>query len=128
MKKNLWKDMLENNIVKYSTPNALIYYFKNIGPMDSILTNYLNGNSSTILFNYNDINEEFEEQGIQEFFADVIKNKELTNEKYEMILKGYMHIMEEFLHTGIEDDKFKILVKLGIIEITKENIGFIRIN
>jgi hypothetical protein len=127
-KDNLWEELLRNNIIEYSTHNALAYYFMYAASIDDTLINFLNDNPSTIIFNYGDIEKEFEGQGILKFFAEVITNKGLTNKKYEIILKGYQHIINEFTYEDIEDDKLKIIIRLGIIGMTKENIKFVRAN
>lgn len=64
------------------------------------------------------------------FFADflhfTISNESLVFSK--VICKGYNYSINNFQFNDIEDEKFKILVKLGIIGMSKENIEFIRKN
>lgn len=127
-KDSLWEELLRNNIIEYSTHNVLVYYFMYAASIDDTIINFLNDNPSTIIFNYEDIEKEFEGQDILKFFAEIITNKALTNKKYEMILKGYQHIINEFTYEDIEDDKLKIIIRLGIIGMTKENIKFVRAN
>lgn len=123
-----WEDLIKNSNVEYSEHNTLEYYFNYSGSIDSILINYLNNNSSDINFNYDNIAEDYGEKKASEFFIDVIKNKELINQKYKMILEGYQNQIDEFKIEGIEDDKIEILIQLSIIGMTKENIEFIRAN
>lgn len=123
---NYWEDLIKNNNVEYSTHNALEYYFYYSGSIDSTLVDYLNSSPNKIKFSYEYIKENYEENDVTEFFLDVIKNQELTSEKYKMILEGYEHQINEFEIDEIEDDKLKILIHLNIIGMTKKNIEFIR--
>lgn len=124
---NLWEELFKNNLIDYSTENILNYYFRYSGKMDPTITVYLNSNSKEILFEDEIIKEDFGED-VSRFFTDVINNNELTNEKYEMILRGLNQAMNNFDTNGINEDKFEILIKLNIIGMTKENIEFVREN
>lgn len=125
---HLWEELLNNHNVKNNMHNILTYYFNYDEKIDSTLINYINSDLQDIGFDFETAQEEFGEQNIIEFVNKCIINKELINEKYEMILKDYPNAIDKFEFTGITDEKFKILVKSDIIGMTKENIKFIRSN
>lgn len=60
------------------------------------------------------------------FLHFTISNESLVFSK--VICKGYNYSINNFQFNDIEDEKFKILVKLDIIGTTKKNIEFIRKN
>jgi hypothetical protein len=127
-KESLWEELLKNRTIKYSVHNVITYYFMYDRTVDTVLVDFLNDNSDTIIFDPDEIEKDFQEYNINEFYSDVIKTMELTNNKYDMILNGYQHRIEEFVFANISNDKLKILIQLGIIGMTKENIKFIRSN
>lgn len=123
----LWEELFKNNTIYYSTKNILTYYFKYSEKMDSTITRFINANPNEIEFDYNSIKEDHGE-GVSKFFRNIIKNNELINEKYKMILRGFNRFYSEFNISEINDEKFEILIELGIIGMTKENIKFVRAN
>lgn len=125
---DMWEELLKNRVVKYTTTNVLTYYFEYAGTFDETLVSFIEGDPKSINFKHNEISEEYSEEDASSFFKEVVKNNELSNEKYKMILENFGLIYNEFGYSTIEESKINILIDLNIITMTKENLVFIREN
>lgn len=123
---NLWEELFNSNRVKYSVNNALLFYFNCTHSLDKNLIEYLNSSPSSMKFNYHEIKDDFSDEDIDAFYAEVLDCEELSDVKYEAILKEYPHSIELASYTKISEDKVKILLKLNMLKVTKENIKSIR--
>ncbi|NRT75150.1 hypothetical protein [Clostridium beijerinckii] len=125
---SFWKDLLKLNLIKYSANNIIRYYFANPKRIDCTLLDFLNLKEDVISFEYNEIKSEFADINISEFYEEVMRNNKLNTTTYTMILEGFNQNYDEFTVTDIEKEKFEKLIDLNIINMTKDNIEFVRVN
>ena len=123
-----WGDLLNLNLIKYSTHNIMMYYFNHANMIDSTLIDFLNTEKDVISFEYGEIKSKFSEINISKFYEEVIQRNRLTTPIYTMILEGFHQNYEKFTFTAIENEKFEKLIDLNIINMTKDNIQFVRAN
>ncbi|MFF2755334.1 hypothetical protein ACFVR1_16470 [Psychrobacillus sp. NPDC058041] len=123
----LWKYLLQEKLVNYTEINILNYFFKNGNVIDTYLIEFINSSSINFRLNTNSsIYTPFGEKSKSDFVKAVVLCNELSNERYESILKTSNTNFNSFLYSDIEYEKFSILIKLNIIIMTESNLLFIR--
>ncbi|MCQ4924403.1 hypothetical protein NE686_14975 [Tissierella carlieri] len=123
---SLWAKLIESNVVKYSERNVLEYFFRCDNQFDNLLTEFINNNGSSFDFNYEDINDVFEEGAGARFFLSVVESKELGITPYASILNSLNRVFSSFDIDGISDDKVDILIEQGRITMKAEVLIFMR--
>ena len=103
----------------YSVENVL-YYFKQYGLTIELIT-FINSNE--LLLNYIDSSDEV---CVEDFLDKCIREENIENEKYKQIMGNICDTMQEFSVEGLSDDKAKILIDLGLIEMNPANLKFMR--
>ena len=122
----LWPSLLECCIVCYSTNNILEYFFRSWKGMDEYLISFINDGSQSIKFSSGEIKQAHEQEGLDKFISSVVKCGMLTNQKYQRIVKDLGFRYQQFSLQEISSDKIKILIVLGIINMNKDNLLFMR--
>lgn len=125
-KDGLWRALLSSNTVNYSSENVLVYYFEYSNEFDEVLTVFLNNGFTELSFSYHEIEKKYGEEKVTKWFEETVCNNQLTDGKYEMLLRHSELCYEEFDFKSIDLNKFEILIKLGIIEVNKINLIFVR--
>lgn len=125
--KELWGLLLQHKRVNYSEGNILNYFFLSEKGLDSFLIQFVNSGSGDLHFDDESISNKFGDKAVSKFYSTIITCGELLNEKYEMILALKM-IYKSFPYKEIQDEKILILIKIGVIPMTAENLSFIRQN
>jgi hypothetical protein len=126
--KELWSLLLQQKHIKYSEDNILNYFFQSEKGLDSYLVQFINTNSDDLSFNYESINNKFGENTASKFYIAIITCNQLSNNKYETILVIFNRYYNSFTYKEIDGDKITILIKVGIIRMTSENLSFMREN
>lgn len=126
--KEIWSLLLLQKRVKYSVDNILSYYFYSEKGLDSSLVQFVNSNNGDLNFDYEFINNKFGDNSASEFYKAIITCGELLDEKYHMILLSLNMVYESFIYKEIQGEKIIILIKLGFILMTDENLSFMREN
>jgi hypothetical protein len=124
----LWSELLNKQKVEYLANNILQYFFNFKNKLDDILIGFINGNSKNILFDYDKIKNEFDQEKTSAFYKSVIQCKDIDDKKYEMILKKFNRYYTEFSFKGLPKEKMKILIGYSIIQMNKANLFFMRAN
>jgi hypothetical protein len=124
--KDIWALLLQEQLVEYSENNILNYFFNH--ELDSFLTNFINGSDRLLKFKSYSIDNIFGKSSASKFFKAVVNNNELTNERYESILKTFDRYYNTFSNTEIEEGKMQILIKVDTMRMTEENLIFLREN
>ena len=124
----LWQKLIENELLSYSEDNVLLYFFKMSKAFDNVLTQFINDCANSYLFEYDDIDETFGANSGDVFLDAVVQCNALENEKYGAILQSLDQMYEPFAIQGINAKKVDILIRLKIIPMTSEVLGFIREN
>ena len=124
--KSFWDLFLEKKLICYSENNILNYYFKSGNGLNGILISFINDYNELLEFSSNDINSKYGENSSLAFFNSVIISQTIADEKYKSIIDDLNHEYHNFNIEGISDQKIKILIELGTIKMTAENIRFMR--
>jgi hypothetical protein len=128
LNKDFWEILLVRKRILYTADNILNYYFFcEVGP-DSSLIQFINSENRNLNFNCDEINIRFGEGAADKFIKSIINCNELSNERYEMILKSMDIVYNTFSYTELKGDKVLILIKLGVIHMTSDNLIFMREN
>ncbi|MEG1313545.1 MAG: hypothetical protein RSD40_04445, partial [Bacilli bacterium] len=122
----LWGELLKHNLVIYSEGNVLEYYFKSGNMLDSLISGLINQKGTSYQFNYDAIDDEFEEGSAHQFFFSVLENENLNVEAYAQILKSLHRGCNVFKIENISDEKMDIIISQGVATMTPENLIFIR--
>lgn len=115
-----WIPLLEANLVHYSENNVMNYF--NVFKLHKSVISYINGFNNRL--NFSKI--EFDETNRKEFFDSVVRCVEIDNLKYKQILSSLKFTYKKIDVEGIPNEKFNILIDKYIVEMTAENLKFIR--
>lgn len=123
----LWDPLLEKGLIVYSEENILQYYFESGKKLSDVLIRFINSDIAYELrFSKSSIEEMFGEDSTLSLIQDVIISKELINEKYKNFIAESDYVEPNFTIEEIQIEKVKILIELGTIKMTAENVEFIR--
>ncbi|HBG2232881.1 TPA: hypothetical protein KPK00_003945, partial [Clostridioides difficile] len=122
--KKLLDTLLERDVAIYSIEN-IIEYYKEYG-LSNVLIKFINRGLGQL--NFTEISNYYENDLIEKFFNDCVNCDDLTNVKYKEILISLGCIYDIFDVKGISNEKFSILVEEKIIQMSLENLRFIRVN
>jgi len=124
----LWSLLLQHQLVKYSEDNILDYFFQNGQGLDSFLIEFINNNSDKLSFNYKSIVNKYGEENKSKFVKAIVTCNQLLNERYKTIFSSLKLVYDYFSYQEVEVEKIKILIEIGVIRMTAENLAFIREN
>ena len=120
---SLWGRLLDNDSVDYSEKNIFAYFEKQKGTeIDHTLASFINRHDMILDFSDYNCAEESKEQ----LFISFISCNDIDNAKYAGLLLSFMLNLKKFSKSGISDEKIDILIKIHIIQMTKENLAFMR--
>lgn len=126
--KELWSSLLQLKRVKYSEKNILDYFFLSEKGLDSFLVEFINSNGEDLKFDYELINRNYGNNTALNFYQAIVTCNQLSNEKYETILLSLNRCYKSFSFKEVDNEKIMILVKIGVIAMTSENLTFMREN
>lgn len=66
------------------------------------------------------------EESKEQLFRSFMSCNDINNAKYAGLLLSFMLKFKKFTSSGISDEKIDILIKIHIIQMTKENLVFLR--
>ena len=120
---SLWGRLLDNDSVHYSEENIFAYFEKQKGrEIDHTLISFINRHDMILDFSDYNCAEESKEQ----LFISFISCNDIDNAKYARLLLSFMFSINKFTESGISDEKIDILIKIHVIQMTKENLVFMR--
>lgn len=122
----LWPIALAHKIISIEAPNVLSYFFKSENGLDSYLISYINEFESGLSFEPDFLDDNFGESAAESFYDAVIQANSLSNNQYKSLLSPFSWQYNEFEDEGIESEKVSILIELGIITMSVENLTFLR--
>ncbi|AYD40802.1 hypothetical protein D4Z93_09800 [Clostridium fermenticellae] len=123
---NFWDLFLQKGLIKYSEINILQYYFKSSKGLNDILINFINGSNRELKLSLNEIDSKFGEKSASSLFDDVIICNSLIDDKYRNIIDELGYTYDNFNVQEIQEQKIRILIELGTIKMTAENVRFMR--
>lgn len=125
---SLWTKLLEKDLVAFSSDNFFDYFFKMNEVINKALVKYLNDSAEALDFNYNSINKKYGEGKGGTIFRGIVKCEDIKNDKYREIIKKANMLYNQFPFVNLSKSKIDILISLGVIAITKDNLAFLREN
>lgn len=122
----LWPTAIAHSIISREAPNALLYFFKSENGLDSYLIDFINGFEEDLSFEPDFLNANFRADAAETFYDAVIQANSLNNNQYKSLLSSFDWHYNEFEVEDIESEKVSILIELGIISMSEENLMFIK--
>lgn len=122
----LWPSLIDQNHVPCSKSNILSYYFDSQNAFDNILTNFINTSEPEKGLSYKGVVGSHEKDKASAFYKSLITNNDLDNEKYTLLLSEFGTSYPKFAYEGIDEDKVAILIELGLIKMSLDNLIFVR--
>lgn len=119
---SLWSLLLDTDIVQYSECNIMDCF--NAIKLNESVISYINRCDIDLDFSKTEYNKADKEK----LFHSVIICNDIENSKYKQILKSLNFVYNYFDIAEISDDKVIILIDTSIIQMTENNLVFIREN
>ena len=118
----LWSSLLDSGIIKYSEQNIIDYY--NVFKLDKSVISFINKGKNTLNFSKGNYDDDIKKV----LFSDVVKCDSINDSKYKQILTTLRCSYTSFSIENISFTKMNILIDAGIIEMTVDNLKFLREN
>ncbi|MCG1010920.1 hypothetical protein J4760_12900 [Salinicoccus sp. ID82-1] len=122
----LWPVMIKNQLVAYNDQNILAYYFNSGNGLDTELIEFINGSAVDLYLDKDYINTTFGEKAASEFYDSVVQSNDLSNERYQSLLKPFNYHYKLFSFEGISLEKIDILIDISAINMNEDNLTFMR--
>lgn len=116
----LWTSLLNADKVKYSESN-LMDCFNTLGLTDNVIS-YINRCNINLDFSKSEYDDSKEK-----LFKNITTCNAIEDSKYKQILLSLGLTYRNFRYVEISDDKITILVDTKIIQMTEDNLKFIRL-
>ncbi|MCB2353918.1 hypothetical protein [Clostridium estertheticum] len=123
----LWDLFLKKGLIKYSEINILHYYFKSGNGLNEILIFLINSNSLILEFRLDEIDSKYGKGSAESLFDDILICPDLIDDRYKNIIAELGYMYSNFNIKEIPVIKMEILIQLGTIKMTTENVKFMRI-
>lgn len=117
----LWTTLLNNDKVQYSESN-LMDCFNTLGLTDNVIS-YINRCNINLDFSKSEYDDSKEK-----LFKNITTCNDIEDSKYKQILLSLGFKYNNSLCVDISDDKITILIDTKIIQMTEDNLKFIRLN
>ena len=121
----LWTHLLSGDVAINNATNIL-HYFVLSDKIDDTLCDFINRGTKPISFTKESIIKQCDEKKASKFFYAVVQCKNLSVEKYKMILEKFGLVFPRFVYPDISPVKMEILLSQKKIEMNKENLLFLR--
>lgn len=122
----LWPVIIKNQLVACNDQNILAYYFNSGNGLDTDLVEFINGCAVDLYLDKNSINTTFGENAASEFYDSVVQSNDLSNERYQSLLKPLNYPYKLFSFEGISLEKIDILIVISAIKMNEDNLTFMR--
>lgn len=126
--KEFWPALLDEGCAAFRQENIVAYYMEycdGANPLDSHLIVCLQQDGS-ISWTWRKLCEEMGENKASVLYEKLIQCTALSLDRYRMLLKPIGAHYTSFSMKGLPDQYVEILIELGIIAVTAENIKFMR--
>ncbi len=128
-KKELWPILLDRNLVVHRWENVVCYYMEYCSgknPLDDHIIDYLQRNSGSIMWEWNALAEPIGTDETNVLYRKLIQCTKLSLDSYQAILEPIGASYTAFSIKDIPDEYMTVVIRLGIIKVTAENIKFMR--
>lgn len=122
----LWEVIIKNRLVIYNYQNIFAYYFESGNGLDNRLIQFINASDLELYLDKNYIDTIYGAEAASEFYDSVVQGTDLSNERYELILRHFKWSYKSFVYKDISDEKVNILIRIAVIEMNEENLVFVR--
>ena len=122
MEPKLWTAMLSRGIVAFSEINFINYFLKH--GIDAPLTEYINNAPSEVDFTITA--DGFGKESAKGLYDEVAICNDIITDKYRKILVDLGFYFDNFEADKITDEKFKVLINEGILQMDTDSLGFVR--
>ena len=126
--KAFWPVLLDEDRIAFCWENIIAYYMEycdGTNPLDSHLVGCLQRGGS-ISWMWRKLREEMGEDKASALYEKLIRCTALALDRYRMLLKPIGAHYTSFSIKGLPDEYVEILIELGIIAVTAENVKFMR--
>ena len=124
--KTLWSLILSLKLSPCTKNNIFEYYYNSGNGFDDILTDFINNSKPESGLSYKEVIGLYDEKKALAFYKDLIKNNNLSDEKYSVLISSFGTSYPKFTFEDIDDTKMIILIKSNIIAMNIDNLLFIR--
>lgn len=124
----LWRALIEKDIVDMTDGNLLDYYFEKEKQMDNTLIGFINNFKNNFELETDSINKKYGKDADSKLFVSIVKCNEINDDKYVELLKKFNRCYEAFSILNIDKNKISILIELQIIRMNADTLTFMRNN
>ena len=127
--KELWSVLLDEDCVAFQWENVVAYYTEycsKTNSLDDHLIGFLQRGDDSIAWTWDGLCSEIGTDEANIFYRKLIQCAELSKDRYHTVLKPFGAQYDVFTVKGLPDEYAEILIELGIIAVTAENVKFIR--
>lgn len=132
--KKIWDVLLENKKIAYSAKN-ITYYFLNYNVQEeernfnNILVDFINSSKEFIKSDQANLKNILTEQEQSTFFINTVKNNNIDNNKYKMMLQWFNQTVKNFNFLDLDKEKVSILIQQGVVKLGEEqDLKYLRDN
>lgn len=118
----LWKSLVRKDILSHTAINIVTYYLEK--GMDNDIVCFIN--KSDLGINFSHVEEQFGEKDTSNFYDDIVKNNDIKSNIYKKILNDIGYVFDAYDAVDIVEDKMRILIDEGLIQMSKESLEFTR--
>ena len=120
--------ILQRDLLVYSKARVLDCFVKL--PSDKIesLFEYMNKHIDEVMEDDWSSEEAFDDETVEKWFSAIASSNSLNNKIYKRILNQLNRCYDSFVIEGLSYEKVVILIQINVIEMTDENLEFIRKN
>lgn len=125
----LWPTLLDEKCVDFQWENVVAYYKENCDGTNSLdrhLIDFLQQGYDSLNWTWGKLREEMGEDSASVLYQKLIQCTSLSTERYRAILKPIGAHYDVFTTKGLPNEYLEIVIELGIIAVTSENIDFMR--
>ncbi|WP_148552133.1 hypothetical protein [Paraclostridium bifermentans] len=139
---DLWTILFEKAMILIDWFN-IVLYMESEELNDKILIGFLNNPENRKKLSEENIdieNYKIQEKEVKEIYDYIINNKEIENKTFKMIIKKLKELGDVFVNEkyfgeyitrnieALEKDRLKILIQLNLLELSKLNYEYIKVN
>lgn len=127
--KTLWPVLMDADSIVFRWENVIAYYMEYCAGeknLDDHLISFLQRGSRDMAWTWNGLLKQIGEVERNNLYKKLIQCNELSADRYRAILKPISAYYSSFVIKDIPDAHVKILIELGIIAVTAQNVEFMR--
>lgn len=127
--KELWSVLLDEDCAAFQWENVVAYYTEfcsKTNSLDEHLIGFLQRGDASIAWTWDGLCSEIGTDEASIFYRKLIQCTELSEDRYYAVLKPFGVHYDVFTVKGLPDEYAEILIRLGIIAVTAENVKFMR--